>query len=112
MKDLRKLIEKQQKEIEELTTNQLDIKDKCIEIAKKLEENRKTFVAEYILAQVGTCPVWECGEPYCNYISKQKIKDKIKQYNQRIAEMHPASDIVEIEELEDKIKTLQELLEE
>ena len=73
------LIEKQSKEIEELTTNQLDLKDKCIKIAKKLEEDNKPFVSEYILAQIGACPVWDCGEPYSNYISKDKIKAKIEE---------------------------------
>ena len=44
-------------------------------------------------------------------IPVSKVEDKISEYTNRIAKLHPASDIAEIEMLEDKIEALEELLE-
>lgn len=46
-----------------------------------------------------------------NTISKDKIKAKIEEKQNRINKLHPASDCVIIDDLENQIKVLQELLE-
>lgn len=46
-----------------------------------------------------------------DYISKSKIKAKIKEKQSRIDKLHPASDCVIIDDLENQIQALQELLE-
>lgn len=46
------------------------------------------------------------------YISKDKIKEMIKEKENRIDKMHPASDCVIIDDLENQIEVLKELLEE
>ena len=46
------------------------------------------------------------------FISKDKIKELIKKKKDRINKLHPASDCVIIDDLENQIQVLQELLEE
>lgn len=46
-----------------------------------------------------------------NCISKDKIKKEIETCKENISKMHPASDIVYMEYLEDKIEILEDLLE-
>ena len=77
LKRSQKIIGKKQKEIEDLTT--------------------------YILAQIGACPVWECGEPYSNYISKDKIKAILEEY--KYTEIGDSEKIIEF------YKKVQSLLE-
>ena len=72
------LIEKQQKEI---VNDNLMLKRSQKIIGKKQKEIED--LTTYILAQIGACPVWECGEPYSNYISKDKIKAKIEELNKK-----------------------------
>lgn len=55
------------------------------------------------------------GEPPCydnaSYIPKSEVKEKIEEKQKRINKMHPASDCVLIDDLENQIEVLQELLE-
>lgn len=46
-----------------------------------------------------------------NYVRKSIIKEKIKEKQSKINKMHPASDIVIIDDLENQIEVLKELLE-
>ena len=45
-----------------------------------------------------------------DYISKDKIREKIKEKKERLSKLHPASDIVIMEDLEIQIEALEELL--
>lgn len=55
--------------------------------------------------------VYEMNKFEDEFISKDKIKDMIKQKQERINQMHPASDCVIIDDLENQINVLKELLE-
>lgn len=47
-----------------------------------------------------------------NFINKNKIKEKIKEKEEKIRKLHPASDCVIIDDLENQINCYKELLEE
>ena len=68
----------------------------------ELEEERDGIYADY----------QDLGKAYYDSIPKQKIRDKIEEKQKRIDKMHPASDCVLIDDLENQIQVLKELLEE
>lgn len=45
-----------------------------------------------------------------NYIPKEAIREKVKGHKERIRNLHPASDCVIIDDLENQIKAYEELL--
>ena len=92
------LIEKQQKEI---VNDNLMLKRSQKIIGKKQKEIED--LTTYILAQIGACPVWKCGEPYSNYISKDKIKAILEEY--KYTEIGDSEKIIEF------YKKVQSLLE-
>lgn len=94
LKSIPKIIEKQQKEIEEYKKIV-----ECIEEFKRL----KRPVMEL---------VHEMNKFEDEFVSKDKIKEKIKEKQDVINKLHPASDIVIIDDLENEINCYKELLEE
>lgn len=82
------LITKLQKEITRLQNKLLD----KIEGTKIIKEETTEYIKE-------------------NYISKDRIKNKIKEKQDKINKLHSASDCVIIDDLENEISILQELLE-
>lgn len=100
------LIEKQSKEIEELKNKNMELKDTYIKVAKHQEKIGHEELSEYMLAQIEAIPTFTTWEEYYDFISKQKIKDKIL-YRQFELQQ-------EYKDFEDDIvlNTLQELLEE
>ena len=83
-----KFVEKLQKEITRLQNKLLD----KIEGTKIIKEETTEYIKE-------------------NYISKDRIKNKIKEKQDKINKLHSASDCVIIDDLENQISILQELLE-
>lgn len=87
-KRLRKAIEKLIKGYRELE----EIVDKQKRCIYELENTYRTCAKEYI-------------------VPKSKIKEKIEEKQKRIDKMHPASDCVIIDDLENQIDVLKELME-
>ena len=73
-----------------------------LEYIKELEEGRDGIYADY----------QDLGKAYYDSIPKQKIRDKIEEKQKRINKMHPGSDCVLIDDLDNQIQVLNELLEE
>ena len=79
------LIEKQQEKIKELTA----------------------FYNDFESEKITNYPIFKQ-----RYIAKDKIRAKIKEKQDKIDKLHPASDIVIIDDLENQINCYKELLEE
>jgi len=75
--ELQKENEKLRAENEKLIIDQLNVKDICVQMAKKLINNGKEQMGYHILAQIDETDVFCCGNPYSRYISKEKIYKKI-----------------------------------
>lgn len=90
LKTLLNLIEKQQKEIDRLTYG-------------------RNFLFDNICAQNWTPEMFNSLVEE-NYIPKEAIREKVKGLKERIRNLHPASDCVIIDDLENQIKAYEELL--
>lgn len=71
IQSLRHKIEKQEKE-------NTDLKELYIRVARNFEEKGKTEMAEYMLAQIQAVPTFTTWEEYTTWVSKDKIREKIK----------------------------------
>lgn len=103
-KELKEQLEEEQelnKIIKETRINK--VLENNIEVKKLREENKELKADNYEANNI--------IKDLLDNIPVKKVKDKISEYKNRIAKLHPASDIAEIEMLEDKIEALEELLE-
>ena len=79
-----------------------------LNLLEKKQQEIENLKDKYILEKVAKEEVEELLE---NSISKDRIKNKIKEKQNKINKLHSASDCVIIDDLENEISILQELLE-
>lgn len=72
---------KQQEEIEKKNKENTDLKDLYIRTAKHQEKIGHTELAEYMLAQIQAIPTFTTWEEYITWVSKEKIREIIKELN-------------------------------
>lgn len=65
--------------IKELKNKNMELKDTYIKVARHQEKIGHEELSEYMLAQIEAIPTFTTWEEYYDFISKQKIKDKIKE---------------------------------
>lgn len=70
---------KQQKEIEKQNKENTDLKDLYIRTAKHQEKIGHVELAEYMLAQIQAIPTFTTWEEYTTWVSKDKIREIIKE---------------------------------
>lgn len=71
----------QQEKIEQQKKENIDLKDLYIRTAKHQEKIGHSELAEYMLAQIQAIPTFTTWEEYTTWISKEKIREIIKELN-------------------------------
>ena len=112
---LKKVIEKQSKEIEELKEDNTELKRTYLRTAKHQENIGHVELAHYMLAQIQAIPTFTTWEDYKTWIDKDKIKAKIEELEkglEKVEQMNASATRYDvIQKLEHQIEVLQSLLE-
>ena len=103
LKSLRTLYDLYEKNIKENT----DLKSLYLRIAKHQKEIGHTELANYMLAQIQAIPTFTTWEDYTTWVSKDKIREKIKYYEE-LLKTNPKDEEI----LRHIIQALNEILEE
>lgn len=96
------------KEFERLKEENTDLKELYVRVTKNIKEKGNLELAEYMLAQIEATPTFTTWEDYKTWVSKDKIREYIKELNSKIFN----ADEIETVFIIKQIQILEELLKE
>ena len=101
---------KRNKDLEQIEAEHQRINGELRERVKELENSNENYKKYAVMMSTEGLIINGVIFSFNDYISKSKIKEKIEEKQKRIDKMHPASDCVLIDDLENQIEVLEELL--